>query len=109
MVFDGQGRAVSEWVGTNDTPSSGWWAPTNAAGMTEVASYVFNNGGVGDGCPRKEQQWRRWIREWRVSRLTVREFCEWRGLSAANYDARRRRLDQRQAKADAFLSVRVVP
>ncbi len=48
-VYDGQGRAVSLWVGTDDTPTSGWWSPSNAAGMTEVASYQYDNGGVGDG------------------------------------------------------------
>ena len=44
-VHDGQGRTVSECVGTNDTPSSGWWSPTNAAGMTEVASYQYDSDG----------------------------------------------------------------
>src|SRR6516165_5281114 len=29
---------------------------------------------------RKEQQWRRWIGEWRASGLSVRAFCERRGL-----------------------------
>src|SRR5262249_750687 len=28
-VFDGLGRLASTWVGTNDTPPSGEWSPTN--------------------------------------------------------------------------------
>jgi RHS repeat-associated protein len=48
-VYDGQGRVVSEWVGTNDTPTSGWWSPSNPAGMVETKSYQYDNGGVGDG------------------------------------------------------------
>jgi RHS repeat-associated protein len=48
-VYDGEGRVVSVWVGTNDTPTSGYWSPSNPAGMTEVASFVYDNGGVGDG------------------------------------------------------------
>ncbi len=26
-VYDGLGRVVSTWVGTNDTPGSGYWSP----------------------------------------------------------------------------------
>ncbi|MCI0361774.1 MAG: hypothetical protein L0211_25085, partial [Planctomycetaceae bacterium] len=47
-VFDGQGRPVSEWVGDNDTPTSGFWSPTNPAGMIKVKEYQFDGGGVGD-------------------------------------------------------------
>jgi RHS repeat-associated protein len=51
-VYDGQNRAVSTWVGTNDTPASGAWSPTNNTGssnMSLVSSRVYDNGGVGDG------------------------------------------------------------
>ncbi|MDB5313782.1 MAG: hypothetical protein JWO38_7984 [Gemmataceae bacterium] len=48
-VSDGQGRRVSEWVGTNDTPVSGYWSPTNPAGMVDVRDYQYDGGGVGDG------------------------------------------------------------
>ena len=48
-VFDGQGRVVSKWVGTNDMPTSGAWSPSNPAGMVEVESDVYDGGGVGDG------------------------------------------------------------
>jgi hypothetical protein len=42
---------ASEWLGTDDTPSSGAWSPTNTAGtdlMLQTAS-VYDEGGVGDG------------------------------------------------------------
>ena len=51
-VYDALGRAASTWVGTNDTPASGDWSPTNntsPSNMVEVASYEYDNGGVGDG------------------------------------------------------------
>ena len=51
-VYDGLGRVVSTWVGTNDTPASGDWSPTNNTGpanMVEVTADVYDGGGVGDG------------------------------------------------------------
>jgi YD repeat-containing protein len=50
-IYDGLGRVVSTWVGTNDTPATGFWSPTNntaPANMTETAAYTYDNGGVGD-------------------------------------------------------------
>src|SRR5262245_9722412 len=50
-VHDGQGRVVSEWVGTDDTPTTGFWSPTNTAGtnLVKVREYEYDGGGVGDG------------------------------------------------------------
>jgi YD repeat-containing protein len=50
-VFDGLGRDVSTWIGTSDTPTTGFWSPTNNAGanMVMVSSNIYDNGGVGDG------------------------------------------------------------
>jgi len=50
-VYDGQGRVVSQWIGTDDTPTTGYWSPTNLAGtnMVEVASDQYDGGGIGDG------------------------------------------------------------
>jgi YD repeat-containing protein len=51
MVYDDLGRETSEWVGTNDTPTSGYWSPTNNTGtsnMVEISANVYDNGGVGD-------------------------------------------------------------
>jgi RHS repeat-associated protein len=50
-VYDGLGRVVSKWIGTNDTPASGYWSPTNntsPSNMVEVSSDVYDGGGVGD-------------------------------------------------------------
>jgi hypothetical protein len=51
-VYNSLGEEISDWVGTNDTPTSGEWSPTNNTGtanMVEVSSYQYDNGGVGDG------------------------------------------------------------
>jgi RHS repeat-associated protein len=51
-VFDGRGRVVATWVGTNDAIGSGTsFDGTNAGtgnNMTEVSSDVYDGGGVGD-------------------------------------------------------------
>ena len=60
-VYDGQGRVVSAWVGTNDTPASGYWSPTNnRPGLAQTAAYQYDGGGVGrrqpdadDAVPRR--------------------------------------------------------
>jgi RHS repeat-associated protein len=51
-VTDGQGRVVSTWVGTNDTPGSGFWSPTNntsPSNMVDTTDFQYDAGGVGDG------------------------------------------------------------
>jgi RHS repeat-associated protein len=51
-VYDSLGRAVSSWVGTNDTPPSGEWSPSNngaPANMVQVSASAYDGGGVGDG------------------------------------------------------------
>ncbi len=51
-LYDALGRAVAAWQGTNDTPASGSWSPTNNGGtsnMVPIASSVYDNGGIGDG------------------------------------------------------------
>jgi transposase len=57
---------------------------------------------------RKEQQWRRWIGEWRASGLSVRAFCDRRGLATPSFYAWRRTLAQRAAEKAAFVPVQVV-
>jgi RHS repeat-associated protein len=52
MVYNSLDEDISDWVGTNDTPTSGEWSPSNNTGtanMVEVSSYQYDNGGVGDG------------------------------------------------------------
>lgn len=57
---------------------------------------------------RKEQQWRQWLRQWRASGLSVRAFCEERGLSEPSFYAWRRALAERDAEAAVFVPVEVV-
>jgi len=49
-VYDALGRVSSRWVGTNDTPTSGYWSPSNTAGtnLMDVEDDVYDSGGVGD-------------------------------------------------------------
>jgi RHS repeat-associated protein len=51
-VYDGLGRVVSTWVGTNDTPAGGEWSPDHTpapSNMVQTSALVYDNGGVGDG------------------------------------------------------------
>jgi hypothetical protein len=57
---------------------------------------------------RKEQQWRRWIDAWRASGLSVRAFCERRGLAIPSFYAWRRTLERRAAEVPAFVPVQIV-
>ena len=51
-VYDSLGRVVSDWVGTNDATNNGQPFTGSNTGtgnnMTEVESYVYDNGSVGD-------------------------------------------------------------
>ena len=58
---------------------------------------------------RKEQQWRRWLRLWQKSGLSVRAFCARQGLAQPSFYAWRRVIQQRDAAAGSFLSVQVLP
>jgi YD repeat-containing protein len=51
QVYDDLGRVVSEWIGTDDTPTSGYWSPSNTSGtdLVVVREYEYDGGGVGDG------------------------------------------------------------
>ena len=57
---------------------------------------------------RKEQQWRRRIGEWRASGLSVRAFCDRRGLAIPSFYAWRRTLERRAAEVPTFVPVQVV-
>jgi transposase len=56
----------------------------------------------------REQQWRRWIGEWRASGLSVRAFCDRRGLALPTFYAWRRNLERRAAEVPTFVPVQVV-
>ena len=73
--LDSLGRKVSEWIGLDDTPTSGLWSPTNIAGtdMVKVMDYEYDNGGIGNSnitkiteipggsvSPRVKQVWYDW-------------------------------------------------
>ena len=47
----------------------------------------------------KERQWRRIVRHWRSSGLSVREFCDWQSLSEPCFYAWRRELAKRDREA----------
>jgi RHS repeat-associated protein len=50
-VYDALGRVISTWVGTNDTPASGSWSPSNntaPSNMVQVTGNVWDGGNVGD-------------------------------------------------------------
>jgi YD repeat-containing protein len=55
-VYDGLGRVVSTWVGINDTPASGSWAPdNNKAPSNMVQSRAkYPNGSTRHRDPRHE-------------------------------------------------------
>jgi transposase len=57
----------------------------------------------------KEQYWRRMVRLWRNSGLSVRAFCEKHGLSQPSFYGWRRTLAQRDEAAVRFVPVQVVP
>jgi transposase-like protein len=56
---------------------------------------------------RKEQQWRRWIAQWRSSGLSVAAFCARHGLASASFYAWRRTLQCRDAPPAPFVPVRL--
>jgi hypothetical protein len=57
---------------------------------------------------QKEQQWRRWIDQWRASRLSVRDFCTRRGLTVPSFYHWRRVLQRRAGEKTAFVPVQLV-
>jgi hypothetical protein len=57
----------------------------------------------------KERFWRRLLRQWRRSGLSVRAFCAQQDLAEANFYAWRRIITRRDAETLPFVPVRVVP
>ena len=57
---------------------------------------------------QKEQEWRRWIAQWRASGLSVRDFCDRHGLAAPSFYAWRSRLHQRTGDTPAVVPVQLV-
>jgi len=57
----------------------------------------------------KERFWRRMVRQWRGSGLSIRDFCAERQISEGNFYAWRRTIAERDAQAARFVPVHVVP
>ncbi|MDE2472973.1 MAG: hypothetical protein KGL35_30745 [Bradyrhizobium sp.] len=51
--------------------------------------------------PAKERHWRRMVRQWRSSGLSVRDFCDWQALSEPCFYAWRRELAKRDRESAA--------
>jgi len=48
-VYDILGRALSTWIGTDDSHTGADWSPqANTGNMIEVSAYQYDNGGTGD-------------------------------------------------------------
>ncbi len=49
-VFDARDRVSSTWIGTDDTPTSGAWSPSNLVGTNtfKMTEYIYDAGGVGN-------------------------------------------------------------
>ena len=56
----------------------------------------------------KEQFWRRMVRQWRSSGLSIRDFCDDQDISEPSFYAWRRIIAQRDAEPAAFVPVQVV-
>jgi RHS repeat-associated protein len=49
-VYDGLGRPISEWIGTDDTPTTGTWpTQTDGTNLVRMQFYIYDNGGAGPG------------------------------------------------------------
>jgi RHS repeat-associated protein len=51
IIYDGIGRVTSTWIGTDDTPTTGYFSPTNTSGtnLVKISENEYDGGGVGDG------------------------------------------------------------
>jgi RHS repeat-associated protein len=80
-VYDGLGRPVSEWVGTDDTPTTGFWSPANLTGTNtvKVAEYEYDGGGVGIGNLTKVTQ----VPGGGAANRVTQTWFDWRGRAVA--------------------------
>src|SRR5262245_52557373 len=59
--------------------------------------------------PKKERFWRRMLRQWRRSGLSIRAFCTQHGLSQPSFYAWQRTLAERDSAAVTFVPMEVLP
>ena len=57
----------------------------------------------------KERFWRRMLRQWGSSGLSIRDFCAQRQISEASFYAWRRTIAERDAEAARFVPMHVIP
>ena len=81
-VFDNLSRLETYWVGTDDTPTSGTWSPTNndGANMQNTRILEYDDGGLGNG---------------NLTELTVRLDDTTQYVTALRYDYRNRLVVER--------------
>jgi RHS repeat-associated protein len=79
--FDGLGRQASQWVGLDDTPTSGLWSPTNTTGtdLVKVSENEYDGGGVGDSNLTKVTQ----IPGGSAANRVTQNFFDWRNRVVA--------------------------
>jgi uncharacterized delta-60 repeat protein/RHS repeat-associated protein len=51
LIYDALGHLTSDWIGTDDTPASGFWSPSNRTdtNVRKIHEYEYDAGGAGDG------------------------------------------------------------
>ncbi|MFM8930435.1 MAG: hypothetical protein ACKOS8_00985, partial [Gemmataceae bacterium] len=79
--FDGLGRQVSQWVGLDDTPTTGLWSPSNTSGtdLVKVSENEYDGGGVGDSNLTKVTQ----IPGGSAANRVTQNFFDWRNRVVA--------------------------
>jgi RHS repeat-associated protein len=84
-VYDGLGRLVSTWIGTNDSVS-GEWSPSNngpPSNMRQVSGSVYDGGGVGDSDLTQVTQYPQYPGGPATNRVTQNYF-DWRDQLVAS-------------------------
>jgi hypothetical protein len=76
LLYENQDRVVSTWAGTDDTPESGDWSPSNPAGMVQLTAYVYDDDGVGDGNLTQDTQYPGGSADPRVSQVYGDALCK---------------------------------
>ena len=79
--IDPLGRQVSQWVGLDDTPTSGLWSPTNTTGtdLVKISENEYDGGGLGDSNLTKVTQ----IPGGSAANRVTQYFLDWRNRVVA--------------------------
>ncbi len=101
-IYDTRSRMVATWIGTNDTPPTSYWSPTNnvaPANMVQVASQLWDNGGPGDdtltletsmptGLPTDNRVVQHWY-DWRDRQVATKSGVDLQGNSSEDTSTHR--------------------